>query len=438
MTRDKNERMTAAARAERLRFRWVALVGVLLVGCVESTNASPSPSRSPEPTLSSAPTVGVTTSLPIPSLDATSERFVLPDEFAANLSYVSPDGRFVAARARDWGRVVLYRITKPVPRPPLLELTPVAEVRGFADQISWLEDSSAVLVGSELDPTGSIQNHDPSGQSQRIAILNTDGRVVIAPQTAHEILEHRAQMSPDGHWIFVADLCCAQQVLMLSRDGNEVRRVVAPAPAGVFVGFAGWDRDGLLLYSEVTDGRSALVAVDLAGAEHYRIAVPREFGTVLVGIVASAPDRSWQLLELSGGMGSSVRARRLLVGRELRSVPDGLEGSPYGAFAFGNEIVYAGDDGRLRAYQPIGGRVRDLPLRLDLSRGPATVGVSDGYFVWMELITGYVADVETGRRVTFPLRSPLNVSIVERARLADYHSDDNAVVLFDLATIAKQ
>ena len=184
--------MTAAARAERLRFRWVALVGVLLVGCVESTNASPSPSRSPEPTLSSAPTVGVTTSLPIPSLDATSERFVLPDEFAANLSYVSPDGRFVAARARDWGRVVLYRITKPVPRPPLLELTPVAEVRGFADQISWLEDSSAVLVGSELDPTGSIQNHDPSGQSQRIAILNTDGRVVIAPQTAHEILEHRA------------------------------------------------------------------------------------------------------------------------------------------------------------------------------------------------------------------------------------------------------
>ena len=118
MTRDKNERMTAAARAERLRFRWVALVGVLLVGCVESTNASPSPSRSPEPTLSSAPTVGVTTSLPIPSLDATSERFVLPDEFAANLSYVSPDGRFVAARARDWGRVVLYRITKPVPPLP--------------------------------------------------------------------------------------------------------------------------------------------------------------------------------------------------------------------------------------------------------------------------------------------------------------------------------
>src|SRR5947199_2486121 len=44
------------------------------------------------------------------------------------------------------------------------------------------------------DPTGSIQNHDPSGQSQRIAILNTDGRVVIAPQTAHEILEHRAQI----------------------------------------------------------------------------------------------------------------------------------------------------------------------------------------------------------------------------------------------------
>src|SRR5207244_10081265 len=133
-------------------------------------------------------------------------------------------------------------------------------------------------------------------------------------------------MSPDGDWIFVADLCCAQQVLMLSRDGNEVRRVVAPAPAGVFVGFAGWDRDGLLLYSEVTDGHSALVAVDLAGAEHYRIAVPREFGTVLVGIVASAPDRSWQLLELSGGVGLRVCARRLVVGRARRLVSIGLDG----------------------------------------------------------------------------------------------------------------
>src|SRR5436190_18910762 len=106
MTRDKNERMTAAARAERLRFRWVALVGVLLDGCVESTNASPSPSRSPEPTLSSAPTVGVTTALPILSLDATSERFVLPDEVGANLSSGSPDGRSGAALARVRGRVV--------------------------------------------------------------------------------------------------------------------------------------------------------------------------------------------------------------------------------------------------------------------------------------------------------------------------------------------
>jgi len=431
--------VTAVARAGSLSIRWVALAGVLLVACVEPTNAGASPSRSSEPTSSPTPTVGVATSLPTPSLDATSDRFVLPDEFGANISYVSPDGRFVAARARDWGRVVLYRITKPMPRPPLLELTPVAEVRGFANQIAWLEDSSAVLVGTDLDPTRTIQNHDPSMQGQRIAMLNIDGHVVIAPETAREILYHRAHASPDGRWIWVADRCCVQQILLLSRDGGEVRKVVPPAPPDVGVGFVGWDRDGLLLYWELSGDGSALVAVDVGGAEHYRIPAPSGFRTVFWGVLASAPDRSWQLLELSGGMGSSFRARRLLVGRELRSVPESLDGSSYGPLAFGNEIVYGGEtETTLRAYQPTSGRIRDLPLRLDLSSGVSTIGISDGYFVWMELITGYVADLETGRRAILPLQKTVNVSIVEGARLAEYHSDDNAIVIFDLATIAKR
>jgi hypothetical protein len=431
-----------AARRALWQTRRVAVVGLLLVGCVASTNDGASPTTSPELTATpSSPAVGLTTSSPVsvfPSLDPPSATLFLPDEFVPNLSSVSPDGRFVAARARNWGRVALYRITRPLPRASLLQLTPVGEVRGFVDQLSWLEDSSAVLVGTDLDPTHTLQNHDPSNQGRRLAILNTDGRVVIAPETAREALYHRAHASPDGRWIPVADRCCGLEVLLLSRDGGEARRVVPPAPAGVSVGFAGWDRDGLLLYWEIAGGRSVLVAVDLGGSERYRISAPNDFGAVGWGIVASAPDRSWQLVELSGGMGSSFRATRLLVGRDLRSVPDRLDESPYGPFALGDELVYGDGTGTLRAYQPSSGRVRDLPLRLDPSRGLTTIGVSDGYFMWTELIHGYVADVETGRRVSLPLQRILNVSIVEGARLAEYHFDDNAIVIFDLATIAKQ
>ena len=418
----------------------VAAIGLLLVGCVASTDASASPSSeattvAPSTVPTSSP-IGV---LPSPSLDPLSEEFFLPDEFAASQSYVSPDGRFVAARARDWGRVVLYRITKPTPRPPLSLLSPVAEVRGFADQVSWLEDSSGVLVGTDLDPARSVQNHDPSGIGRRIAILNTDGRVVIAPPTAREVIYHRANASPDGQWIWVADRCCAQQVLLLSRDGKEVRQVVPPAPADVGIGFVGWDRSGLLLYWQITGGHGALVAVDLDGSERYRIQPPAGFPEVLWGIVASASDRSWQLLELSGGMGSSFRAHRLLVGRDLRTLPDQIDASSYGLFALGDEIGFVDQTGALHAYQPASGQIRDLPLRLDITNGPSLIGASDGYFSWMELTRGYVADLSTGRRASLPLQTKtLNVSMVERARLAEYHFDDNAIVIFDLAAIAKQ
>jgi hypothetical protein len=200
----------------------------------------------------------------------------------------------------------------------------------------------------------------------------------------------------------------------------------------------GWDPDGLLLYWEVADGRSVLVAVDVGGTERYRISAPAEFGPVLWGVVASAPDRSWQLLELSGGMGSSFRAHRLLIGRDLRTLPDQLDASSYGFFALGDEISFVDRTGALRAYQPVTGRVRDLPLRLDVTRGPALIGSSDGYFSWMELTRGYVADLTTGRRAPLPLQKTLNVSIVSGARLAEYHFDDNAIVIFDLAAFAKQ
>jgi hypothetical protein len=385
-----------------------------------------------------APTYSVTASSGVIEIRAVaapspSETLYLPDEFAANVSYVSPDGRFVAARARDWSRVVLYRIERSAARPTLPDLISVAEVRGFVDLISWLEDSSAVLVDSDLDATHSVSKHDPSGEHRRVAILNIDGHVVVAPAQAREALHHRAHASPDGRWIPVSE-CCGR-ILVLSRDGGEVREVVHAGP-GVFVLFTGWDRDGLLLSTEIAE-HSTLVAVDVAGVEQYRVAAPRDFAAVQWGIVAIAPDRSWQLIDLNGGMGSSFHARRLLVGRSISALPEELDASPYGPLVLGSELVYMDRTGALRAFDPSSARVRDLPVRLDLSHSPAIAGISDGFLSWMELTRGYVADLATGRAAALPLQRNLNVSIVDGARLADYHSDDNAIVILNLPAFAK-
>jgi hypothetical protein len=66
------------------------------------------------------------------------------------------------------------------------------------------------------------------------------------------------------------------------------------------------------------------------------------------------------------------------------------------------------------------------------------LGVSVGYFVWMELVTGYVGDLRTGRKTMLALQKTPNASMVEGARLAEYRFDDNAIVIFNLATIAKE
>jgi hypothetical protein len=414
----------------------LGVLGLFLAGCMTSTSDGAPPTSASATTAVAAASAVRASGLP--TLDPPSATLVLPAEFAATLSYVSPDGRFLAARSRDYGRVVLFRITAPSPRASTLQLTTVAEVRGYADQVSWLEDSSAVLVGTDLDGH-TLANHDPTRAGRRVAMLNTDGRVVVAPATAHEVLYHRAGASSDGQWVPVSDKCCMQQVLLLFRDGNEVRRVAGPAqPAEKILRFVGWDREGLVLYSEGSVDGSILVAAALDGTERYRLAAPRGYPVVDWSVVASAPDRSWQLLMLSGGMGSSFRAYRLLVGRELRPLPDGLRDSPYGPFVSGDELVYADRSGSVRAYQPHTDNIRETPLRLDVSRGPTALGVSDGYFVWMELVTGYVGDLKTGRKTMLRLQKTPNASIVEGARLAEYRFDDNAIVIFNLATIAKE
>jgi hypothetical protein len=415
----------------------IALVMLSLAGCTapEATTSSPTPSEAPASPVASGARPAVTGAFP--ALDPPSATLSLPDEFAPDVSYVSPDGRFVAARARDWGRVVLYRISRPSPRASLLDLVPVAEVRGYAEAVSWLEDSSAVLVATDLDPTRTLQNHDPSGAGQRVAILNTDGRVVVAPAAARHTLYQRAHASPDGRWIPVMDRCCVQQQLLLARDGQAVR-TVATARTGAYVGFAGWDKDGLLLYWESADDRSTLIAVDVDGVVRYRVSAPESFGGAGWGVIAAAHDRSWQLIEFGKGIGSSFHELRLLVGSELRELPAHFGDGPYGPFAFGDELVYGDRDGALRAYDPTTRRVRELALRLDTTVGPTSIGISGRYFVWMELIRGYVADVETGRKATLPLQPTLNVSIVDGARLAEYHFNDQAIVIFDLAAIVKQ
>jgi hypothetical protein len=424
-----------------MRSQWLSLLGVALIACAASTSASPSPASAPTSAQSGGtPVASAPATVPgsgLPSLDALSSTLVLPTDFAPTLSYVSPDGYFVAARARDYGRVTLYRITAPSPRAALMQLTQVAEVRGFADQVAWLEDSSAVLVGSDLEPGHSLANHDSTGAGRRIVIINTDGRVVVAPAAAHEVIYHRARVSPDGRWIPVSDACCVQQVLLLSRDGAEVRRVAGPAQVATrTLGFVGWDRDGLTLFWDNTADGPSLVAAGLDGVERYRIAAPASYPVASWGVVASAPDRSWQLIELSGGMGSSFRAYGLLAGHDLRPLPDAVTSSGYGPFAAGDELLYVDPSGALRAYKPSAESTRDLSLRLDMTRAPAIVGVSDGYFVWRELVTGYVSDLKTGRKLVLPIQKGLSVSIVEGARLADYHFDDNTIVIFNLAGAA--
>ena len=420
-------------------YKLAALTCLFLVACVAATSDATPSSAAPASAPTALASAAAASGTGFPTLDPLSATLTLPAEFAPTLSYVSPDGRFVAARGRDYGQVVLFRITPPSPRAPTLQLTPVADVGGFADQVSWLEDSSAVLVGTDLDPTHGIANHDSTGESQRVVILNTDGHVVVAPAIAREVLYHRASISPDGQWIPVAARCCRQQVLLLSRDGTAVRTVAGPTdPDDKVLGFAGWDRDGLVLYWEGARDNSALVAVTIDGEERYRIDAPAGQHIADWGVFASATDRSWQLLFVSGGMGSSFRAYFLLVGHEVRALPQPLQDPTYGPFASGNDILYVDRSGAMHRYQPRTNTDQEIALRIDPSRGPSIVGVSDRYFVWSELTKGYVADLTTGRTRPLPLQKTLHVSVVDGARLADYHIDDNAIVIFNLANVTAQ
>jgi len=392
---------------------------VLVAACDQSAPATTAP-----PT--SAPTVA----LPSPSRQAGVDVIELPPEFLPANAAVSPDGRFVAARAKDESAVALFAIERT--GAGVFRLRRVNEVRGFVNQLGWLEDSTAAVVSTDLDPSHSIRDHVSDGTAQRVVLMNIDSSVVIAPPAAKSALHHLANASPDGKWIYVSDLCCAQQILLLSRDGREIRAVVPAAPEGTRIGFVGWDRAGFLLYAENTSGRSTLVAIDVDGVPRYRVPAPSAYGEVGWGIVAGSADRAWQLLEFSRGIGSSFRELRVLVDRELRPVPADAA-TFYGVFAAERSLLYGAASGTVRSFDPLTGVARDLALTLDASKGPAIIGPVDGYFVWSELTRGRVADLATGKTAALPLQSEIRVSRVSGARLAEYRLHDGTIAIFDLA-----
>jgi hypothetical protein len=367
----------------------------------------------------------------------------LPAEFEPRLSLVSPDGRYVAAVARDYGTVRLYRLGALMPGTVSPQLQQIAEIRGFAyapGEVSWVEDSSAVVVQSDLVPGHTLQNRD-ANPAFRVVILNTDGRVVTAPAevTTNVVTSYplrRAPLSPDGRWLAIRDGGRAGMVRLLARSGLEVKTVVAAPTDGSTAYFFGWDGDGYLLYQQSWSDRSVITALEADGSVRYRVPADVALGGALWGSVATAPDRSWRVVQFGYGIGSDFRAYRLLVGSELRALPPEIERVAFmtGVYARGSEIVYRTPAGAMRAYDVRSGATRTLGLVAAPNAqpgDPTTIGVIDRYYVWMELIKGFVGDLETGATVELPLPRQLNLDRLDGPYLAVHRSD--AIVVIDLA-----
>jgi hypothetical protein len=436
------ERATASAwmRAPAALATTLALVAIALV-LGDRLNAW----RSDRAT--SAPVAGASADVARPSASSAPRpaaiEIALPAEFEPRLSLVSPDGRYVAAAARDYGMVRLYRLGALMPGTVSPQLQQIAEIRGFAyapGEVSWLEDSSAVVVQSDLVPGHTLQNRG-ANPAFRVVILNTDGRVVTAPadvttNVATSWPLRRAPLSPDGRWLAVRDGGSAGMVRLLARSGLEVKTVVAAPTDGSTVQFVGWDSDGNLLYQQSWTDRSALTALDASGSVRYRVSAHTELGGALWGALLTTPDRSWRVIQFGYGIGSDFREYRLLVGSELRALPPEIEWAARvtGVYARGSEIVYPTPAGAMRAYNVRTGATRTLALVVAPSGppgGPSIIGVVDRYFVWMELIKGFVGDLESGKSVDLPLPSPPYPERLDGAYLAVYRSD--GIVVIDLA-----
>jgi len=396
----------------------LALVAALLIGTQLRTQEPATPA----------------TATPAPSAAATvpSERLALAADLTGRSALVSPDARYVGVMARDRSRAVLYRVDRSSSSADRPQLVQLADVQGPIGAMSWLEDSSALLLTVDTSPTTSAQGKPPR-TIFRVNLVKTDGTVVRAPGDTAAFTTRRALLSPDGQWFPVYGDCCGSSVRLLSHTGVQLREVVPTPTDGSGVGFVGWDQAGLLLYQQIYPDHSTLNAIDSSGALKYSVAAPREFGGVAWNVVAAAGDRSWQLLALGRGIGSDVAGYRLLVGSELRSLPPEVEQArAYGYFTLDDQLLYRGGDGSMRTYAVTAGTSRTLALVVgrDSPSGVGIVGALGRRFVWTELTRGFVGDLVTGRSVELPLQSPPYVDQLEDSRLADYL--DESIAIFNL------
>jgi hypothetical protein len=404
----------------------VAVV-VLVIGTQLRTRT---PVTGPDMPASVVPTASAASA---PANPVAALRLELPADFPARGAMVSPDGRFVGGVARDQSRAVLWRVDRKNPPTDLAQLVQVAELRGRIGQLSWLEDSSALLVERSAPPTdgGGVLVPPPG---VRVVMVETDGRLVPTPTEPFSFAARRANLSPDAQWIPVYLGCCGWPVRVLSRDGLQVRTVVPSPLDGSTAGFVGWDKAGLLLYQQTWTDHSMLYAVDLKGAVRYSVPTPREFGGAGWGPFVTSPDRSWRLIQFYRGIGDFNVGHRLLVDGQLRALPAPLEtGLYYAASATNDELIYRGPDGQMLAYNVRTSAKRILPLVVPSTPqgGLSTVGALDRFYVWMELIHGFVGNLDTGNSVDLPLQSPLYVDRLDGPNLAEYR--DNSIAIFDLA-----
>lgn len=406
------------------------LIGIVSGGRSPATIPNPRAMVVLDPKLVALPPSGTSPITQISPRTAVADHIELPAEFSARRSLVSPDGSYVAAHGKADGIVRLYRIARTASS-SVPQLVAVADVRGFSMAISWLEDSSAVLVQSDLVLGHDLQDHDRQ-PAWRIAIVNVDGRIVVAPSDASSFPSPLASLSPDGRWIPVSS-DASPSIRLLSRDGLTVKTVVAAPVGDTYVGSAGWDANSDLLYVRASGDASTLVAIGTDGATRYTVPAPAGFGSVFWSPVARAVDRSWQLIAFTKGYGSDFREYRLLVGAELRPVPDELARSaPLGsAWPRGNELVYRTTAGTIRAYDVVAGTTRTLPLVVAPNMQPEIIGVIDHYYVWMELLRGYIGDIDTGQVVDVPL-AQADYDRLNHGRLAVKR--DDSIAILDLAT----
>jgi hypothetical protein len=388
--------------------------------------------RTHEPATPATPTPAPSAGTAVPS-----ERVVLAADLTGRSALVSPDARYLGVMARDRSRAMLYRIDRIDSSPDRPQLVQVADVPGPIGAMSWLEDSSALLVTVDTSPTTSAQGKPPR-TIFRVDLLKTDGTVVRAPGDISAFSSRRALLSPDGQWFPVYGDCCGSSVRLLSHSGQQMREVVPTPTDGSGVGFVAWDRTGLVLYQQIWPDHSALNAVDLSGAIKYSVAAPREFGGVAWNVMTAANDRSWQLIGFGRGIGSDYAGYRLLVGGQLRPLPAEIEQAhAYGYFTLDDQLLYRAGDGSMWTYDITAGTTRKLSLVVgrDATSGVATIGALGDLFVWIEGVRGFVGDVVTGAFAELPLQSPPYVDQLEGSRLADYL--DDGIAIFNLRAMIR-